>query len=191
MSFPSFRGRRSARSDALSLASQNSRAQQFNWELKRLRKLIRLASLLFATLSLFQTIELTLLSPALYLQLFRDHPGVSSSSPCFLPPLLRDLGFLSLIISSSSLPLFPKHGNHKTGKSSAEEETIPGVLHPGSTGVIYTSDRAAANGFTDTDLGESSRAGIGRDEEEALKLTTVVCYLQSGRTWVRIAFGTK
>jgi hypothetical protein len=29
-----------------------------------------------------------------------------------------------------------------------EEETVPGVVHPGSTGVIYCSDRAAANGFS-------------------------------------------
>ncbi|KAL7414969.1 aminotransferase [Mrakia frigida] len=57
----------------------------------------------------------------------------------------------------------PGHGNHKTGKSSAEEETIPGVLHPGSTGVIYTSDRAAANGFTDTDL-EWANMGQGAPE---------------------------
>ncbi|KAJ3560520.1 hypothetical protein NP233_g10786 [Leucocoprinus birnbaumii] len=29
-----------------------------------------------------------------------------------------------------------------------EEETVPGIEHPGSTGVIYCSDRAMANGFS-------------------------------------------
>ena len=51
------------------------------------------------------------------------------------------------------MPVWPhlQHGNHKTGKSADEEETVPGILHPGSTGVIYTSNRAAANGFTESD----------------------------------------
>jgi len=31
-----------------------------------------------------------------------------------------------------------------------EEETVPGIEHPGSTGVIYCSDRAIANGFSYT-----------------------------------------
>lgn len=29
-----------------------------------------------------------------------------------------------------------------------DEETVPGIEHPGSTGVIYCSDRAMANGFS-------------------------------------------
>nr|GAT49409.1 aminotransferase [Mycena chlorophos] len=31
--------------------------------------------------------------------------------------------------------------------TNADEETVPGILHPGSTGVIYCSDRAMANGY--------------------------------------------
>ncbi|ORY28516.1 pyridoxal phosphate-dependent transferase [Naematelia encephala] len=39
-------------------------------------------------------------------------------------------------------------GNQHHGK---DEEPIPGIRHPGATGVIYCTDRAQANGFTSTD----------------------------------------
>lgn len=29
-----------------------------------------------------------------------------------------------------------------------DRETVPGVAHPGATGVIYCTDRAMANGFS-------------------------------------------
>ncbi|KAI0317566.1 aminotransferase [Amylostereum chailletii] len=44
------------------------------------------------------------------------------------------------------------------------EETVPGILHPGSTGVIYCSDRAIANGFSYADSHEWSNLGQGAPE---------------------------
>jgi hypothetical protein len=41
---------------------------------------------------------------------------------------------------------------------------VPGVVHPGSTGVIYCSDRAAANGFTVAEAGEWANMGQGAPE---------------------------
>jgi len=45
-----------------------------------------------------------------------------------------------------------------------EEETVPGILHPGSTGVIYCSDRAIANGFSYVCQHEWSNLGQGAPE---------------------------
>ncbi|TFK42466.1 pyridoxal phosphate-dependent transferase [Crucibulum laeve] len=45
-----------------------------------------------------------------------------------------------------------------------EEETIPGIEHPGSTGVIYCSDRAMANGFSYASSGEWANLGQGAPE---------------------------
>lgn len=45
-----------------------------------------------------------------------------------------------------------------------EEETVPGIEHPGSTGVIYCSDRAMANGFSYTSSHEWSNLGQGAPE---------------------------
>ncbi|EIN07107.1 aminotransferase [Punctularia strigosozonata HHB-11173 SS5] len=45
-----------------------------------------------------------------------------------------------------------------------EEETVPGVLHPGSTGVIYCSDRAMANGFSNATAHEWANMGQGAPE---------------------------
>lgn len=44
------------------------------------------------------------------------------------------------------------------------EETIPGIEHPGSTGVIYCSDRAMANGFTYASSHEWANLGQGAPE---------------------------
>jgi len=54
--------------------------------------------------------------------------------------------------------IFRAHPGHKSRgvmpqEVHPEEETVPGIEHPGSTGVIYCSDRAMANGFTYTDPG--------------------------------------
>ncbi|KDR81727.1 hypothetical protein GALMADRAFT_239893 [Galerina marginata CBS 339.88] len=46
----------------------------------------------------------------------------------------------------------------------AEEETVPGIEHPGSTGVIYCSDRAMANGFSYTSSHEWANLGQGAPE---------------------------
>ncbi|KZT26633.1 PLP-dependent transferase [Neolentinus lepideus HHB14362 ss-1] len=45
-----------------------------------------------------------------------------------------------------------------------EEETIPGIVHPGSTGVIYCSDRAMANGFSYSSSHEWANLGQGAPE---------------------------
>jgi len=45
-----------------------------------------------------------------------------------------------------------------------DEETVPGILHPGSTGVIYCSDRAMANGFSYAAQHEWSNLGQGAPE---------------------------
>jgi len=45
-----------------------------------------------------------------------------------------------------------------------DEETVPGILHPGSTGVIYCSDRAIANGFSYAASHEWANLGQGAPE---------------------------
>lgn len=45
-----------------------------------------------------------------------------------------------------------------------DEETVPGIEHPGSTGVIYCSDRAIANGFSYTCSHEWANLGQGAPE---------------------------
>lgn len=45
-----------------------------------------------------------------------------------------------------------------------DEETVPGIEHPGSTGVIYCSDRAMANGFSYSSSHEWSNLGQGAPE---------------------------
>ncbi|KAF8469917.1 aminotransferase [Gautieria morchelliformis] len=44
------------------------------------------------------------------------------------------------------------------------EETVPGIEHPGSTGVIYCTDRAIANGFSYADSHSWSNLGQGAPE---------------------------
>ncbi|TRM59286.1 pyridoxal phosphate-dependent transferase [Schizophyllum amplum] len=45
-----------------------------------------------------------------------------------------------------------------------DEETVPGIVHPGSTGVIYCSDRAMANGFSYAAQHEWANLGQGAPE---------------------------
>ncbi|KAJ7578408.1 pyridoxal phosphate-dependent transferase [Mycena floridula] len=45
-----------------------------------------------------------------------------------------------------------------------EEETVPGIEHPGSTGVIYCSDRAMANGFSYASSHDWANLGQGAPE---------------------------
>ncbi|KAF8136533.1 pyridoxal phosphate-dependent transferase [Boletus edulis] len=45
-----------------------------------------------------------------------------------------------------------------------DEETVPGIEHPGSTGVIYCSDRAMANGFSYAQSHEWANLGQGAPE---------------------------
>ncbi|PFH54247.1 hypothetical protein AMATHDRAFT_53129 [Amanita thiersii Skay4041] len=45
-----------------------------------------------------------------------------------------------------------------------EEETVPGIEHPGSTGVIYCTERAMANGFSYAESHEWANLGQGAPE---------------------------
>ncbi|KAF8735827.1 hypothetical protein AX14_001403 [Amanita brunnescens Koide BX004] len=45
-----------------------------------------------------------------------------------------------------------------------DEETVPGIEHPGSTGVIYCSERAMANGFNYAEAHEWANLGQGAPE---------------------------
>uniref|UniRef100_D8Q8Q1 Aminotransferase class I/classII large domain-containing protein n=1 Tax=Schizophyllum commune (strain H4-8 / FGSC 9210) TaxID=578458 RepID=D8Q8Q1_SCHCM len=45
-----------------------------------------------------------------------------------------------------------------------DEETVPGIVHPGSTGVIYCSDRASVNGFSYATKHEWANLGQGAPE---------------------------
>ncbi len=45
-----------------------------------------------------------------------------------------------------------------------DEETVPGIEHPGSTGVIYCSDRAIANGFSYASAHDWANMGQGAPE---------------------------
>lgn len=45
-----------------------------------------------------------------------------------------------------------------------DEETVPGIEHPGSTGVIYCSDRAMANGFSYASSHDWANLGQGAPE---------------------------
>lgn len=47
---------------------------------------------------------------------------------------------------------------------SQDEETVPGIQHPGSTGVIYCSDRAIANGFNYANSHDWANLGQGAPE---------------------------
>lgn len=49
-----------------------------------------------------------------------------------------------------------------------DEETVPGIQHPGSTGVIYCSDRAMANGFSYASSHEWANLGQGAPEVGAI-----------------------
>ncbi|KAL7423127.1 hypothetical protein Q5752_002427 [Cryptotrichosporon argae] len=49
------------------------------------------------------------------------------------------------------------------GNANTQEETIPGILHPGATGVIFCTDRATANGFSYADP-EWANLGQGAPE---------------------------
>ncbi|KAF8342176.1 aminotransferase [Cantharellus anzutake] len=64
--------------------------------------------------------------------------------------------------------IFRSHPGHKSKHIIPEtvnpnEETVPGVQHPGSTGVIYCTDRAMANGFT---YGDPQWANLGQGAPE-------------------------
>ncbi|RSH89368.1 hypothetical protein EHS25_002480 [Saitozyma podzolica] len=50
-----------------------------------------------------------------------------------------------------------------------EDEPIPGIKHPGATGVIYCTDRAQANGFSQTDP-EWANLGQGAPEVSRLAI---------------------
>ena len=83
------------------------------------------------------------------LQIFRQAPG---HQPKGLPQLVNPVGFFFARYQFWFLTY------------SKDEETIPGIEHPGSTGVIYCSDRAMANGFSYSSSHEWSNLGQGAPE---------------------------
>ncbi|KAL1744361.1 pyridoxal phosphate-dependent transferase [Schizophyllum fasciatum] len=54
--------------------------------------------------------------------------------------------------------------SEKESEAHRDEETVPGIVHPGSTGVIYCSDRAMANGFSYAAQHEWANLGQGAPE---------------------------
>ncbi|OJA10209.1 hypothetical protein AZE42_05130 [Rhizopogon vesiculosus] len=58
----------------------------------------------------------------------------------------------------------PKGLNFLPQTINPEEETVPGIEHPGSTGVIYCSDRAIANGFSYASSHDWANLGQGAPE---------------------------
>ncbi|KAF8798126.1 PLP-dependent transferase [Phlegmacium glaucopus] len=69
---------------------------------------------------------------------------------------------------SEAHQIFRKAGGHQPiglpEIINPDEETVPGIEHPGSTGVIYCSDRAMANGFSYTSSHEWANLGQGAPE---------------------------
>uniref|UniRef100_A0A8H7Y581 Aminotransferase class I/classII large domain-containing protein n=1 Tax=Psilocybe cubensis TaxID=181762 RepID=A0A8H7Y581_PSICU len=69
---------------------------------------------------------------------------------------------------SEAHQIFRNAGGHKPKGMpqlvDPDEETVPGIEHPGSTGVIYCSDRAMANGFSYTSSHEWANLGQGAPE---------------------------
>ncbi|KAI0345290.1 aminotransferase [Trametopsis cervina] len=70
---------------------------------------------------------------------------------------------------SEAHQIFREQAGHKARglvpqTTNPDEETVPGIEHPGSTGVIYCSDRAMANGFSYTSSHEWANLGQGAPE---------------------------
>ncbi|KAF8163425.1 aminotransferase [Crassisporium funariophilum] len=69
---------------------------------------------------------------------------------------------------SEAHQIFRKAGGHQPKglpqTVNPDEETVPGIEHPGSTGVIYCSDRAMANGFSYTSSHDWANLGQGAPE---------------------------
>lgn len=102
----------------------------------------------------------------------------NSRSPSFLSrsgtPLLRD--FVHDIMKhfkhekeSEAHQIFRERAGHQPKgivpeTVNPDEETVPGIEHPGSTGVIYCSDRAMANGFNYHNAHEWANLGQGAPE---------------------------
>ncbi|KAL0946818.1 hypothetical protein HGRIS_012987 [Hohenbuehelia grisea] len=66
---------------------------------------------------------------------------------------------------SEAHQIFRQQAGHKPPQTvNPDEETVPGIEHPGSTGVIYCSDRAMANGFSYANSHEWANLGQGAPE---------------------------
>lgn len=97
-----------------------------------------------------------------------------SGSPAPGTPSLRDVVFHVIETirhekDSEAHRLFRDRAGHKPRgilpqTINPDEETVPGIEHPGSTGVIYCSDRAMANGFSYAQSHEWANLGQGAPE---------------------------
>lgn len=82
------------------------------------------------------------------------------------------------MILTPSLKIFRESAGHQPKgimpqTVNPDEETVPGIEHPGSTGVIYCSDRAMANGFTYANASEWANLGQGAPEVGTLPVPGV------------------
>lgn len=77
------------------------------------------------------------------LQIFRSYPGhTKGRKGAFEPQTINPEEYVPSS-SPASNSISGKHVDHFN-----DRETVPGVAHPGATGVIYCTDRAMANGFS-------------------------------------------
>ncbi|KAI9465961.1 pyridoxal phosphate-dependent transferase, partial [Lactarius psammicola] len=84
-------------------------------------------------------------------QLYRQSAG-HKVKRIILPQTVNPVSLPVLLVSATLLMWYK------------DEETVPGIQHPGSTGVIYCSDRAQANGFNYASSHEWSNLGQGAPE---------------------------
>ncbi|KAI0247071.1 pyridoxal phosphate-dependent transferase [Lactifluus subvellereus] len=101
--------------------------------------------------------------------------GSSLSHSTHLPPINTGPNVQKLYKHEDESPahqIFRQAPGHKSKHAQVilpqtvnpDEETIPGIQHPGSTGVIYCSDRAQAHGFNYASSHEWSNLGQGAPE---------------------------
>ncbi|KAG5647315.1 hypothetical protein DXG03_000853 [Asterophora parasitica] len=98
----------------------------------------------------------------------------SESTPSRTPPSFQDLVRDAMRQhkhekESEAHQIFRNAAGHKPKgvipqTVNPDEETVPGIEHPGSTGVIYCSDRAMANGFNYANSHEWANLGQGAPE---------------------------
>ncbi|KAF9013940.1 pyridoxal phosphate-dependent transferase [Cyathus striatus] len=97
------------------------------------------------------------------------HSPSGTSTPTFKDVVQYAMKHFKNEKESEAHQIFRQAGGHQPKgflpqTVNPEEETIPGIEHPGSTGVIYCSDRAMANGFTYASSHEWANLGQGAPE---------------------------
>lgn len=67
---------------------------------------------------------------------------------------------------SEAHQIFREHPGHADSAKTGRGHVVPGIAHPGSTGVIYVMDRAAANGFEYATAKENGWSNFGQGAPE-------------------------